>query len=57
MDPIKLFSTKMMEQGILKEAEIKEIEEVVAKEINEAVEYAINSPFPEPEELYTDLYV
>ena len=56
-DPIKLFSTKMMEQGILKEAEIKEIEEVVAKEINEAVEYAINSPFPEPEELYTDLYV
>lgn len=56
-DPIKLFSTKMMEQGILKEAEIKEIEDVVAKEINEAVEYAINSPFPKPEELYTDLYV
>ncbi len=56
-DAIKLFSKKMAEQGVLKEDEVKEIEELVTKEIDEAVDYAINSPLPEPEELYTDLYV
>jgi TPP-dependent pyruvate/acetoin dehydrogenase alpha subunit len=55
-DSIKLFSKKMTEQGVLTEDEVKEIEELVTKEIEEAVDYAINSPLPEPEELYTDLY-
>jgi len=55
-DPIKLFSAKMIGQGVLTEGEVKELEEFVTKEIDEAVEYAINSPYPEPEELYTDLY-
>ncbi len=55
-DPIKLFSNKMVEQGILTNDEVKEINEFVKKELDEAVDYAINSPLPEPEELYTDLY-
>ena len=32
-------------------------EEEVIKSIEQAVDYAMKSPFPEPEELYTDLYV
>ena len=56
-DPIIIFSNKMKEQNILTEEEINAIEEEVRKEIEEAVEFAINSPYPEPEELYTDLYV
>jgi len=56
-DPINLFSAKMIGQGVLTEGEVKELEMSVTKEIDEAVEYAINSPYPEPEELYTDLYV
>jgi len=56
-DPIIIFSNKMKEQNILTEEEINAIEEEVKKEIEEAVEFAINSPYPEPEELYTDLYV
>ncbi|MCD6407496.1 pyruvate dehydrogenase (acetyl-transferring) E1 component subunit alpha [bacterium] len=56
-DPIKIFSNKMIERGILTEEEVKNLEEEVEKEIEEATEYAINSPWPEPEELYTDLYV
>lgn len=56
-DPIKLFSNKMTGQGVLTEEEVRETEEFVTKELDEAVDYAINSPFPEPEELYTDLYV
>ncbi|MCX7917152.1 MAG: thiamine pyrophosphate-dependent enzyme [bacterium] len=56
-DPIIIFSNKMKEMGILTEEEINEIEEEVKKEIEEAVDFAIKSPYPEPEELYTDLYV
>lgn len=56
-DPIKLFSARMAEQGVLTIEEIKEVEEFVTKEMEEAVDYAIKSPYPEPEELYTDLYV
>jgi pyruvate dehydrogenase E1 component alpha subunit len=56
-DPIIIFSNKMKEQNILTEEETNAIEEEVRKEIEEAVEFAINSPYPEPEELYTDLYV
>ena len=55
-DPILIFSSKMKEMGILTEEEIKEIDKLTDKEIEEATEYAINSPDPEPEELYTDLY-
>ncbi|MCM8772483.1 MAG: thiamine pyrophosphate-dependent enzyme [candidate division WOR-3 bacterium] len=56
-DPIIIFSNKMKEMGILTEEEINLIEEEVRKEIEEAVDFAIKSPYPEPEELYTDLYV
>ncbi len=56
-DPIKLFANKMTGQGVLTETEVRELEEFVTKELDEAVDYAINSPYPEPEELYTDLYV
>ena len=56
-DPIKIFSNRMVEEGILTLAEIKLTEEEVIKSIEQAVDYAIKSPFPEPKELYTDLYV
>jgi pyruvate dehydrogenase E1 component alpha subunit len=56
-DPIKLFANKMTGQGVFTEQEIKELEEFVTKELDEAVDYAINSPYPEPEELHSDLYV
>ncbi|HOM27062.1 MAG TPA: thiamine pyrophosphate-dependent enzyme [bacterium] len=56
-DPILIFANKMKEQQILTEEEINAIEEEVRREIEEAVDFAIKSPYPEPEELYTDLYV
>jgi len=55
-DPIPNFSKKMIEEKILTEKEVKKIEEEVIKEIEEATEYAIESPWPEPEELYKDVY-
>lgn len=56
-DPIKIFSNRMVAEGILTLEEIKLTEEEVIKSIEQAVDYAMKSPFPEPEELYTDLYV
>lgn len=56
-DPIKLFSGKMIGQGVFTEEEVRQLEEFVTGEIDEAVDYAIKSPYPEPEELYSDLYV
>jgi len=56
-DPIVNFSKKMIERGIFTEEEVQNLEKEVINEIESATEFAINSPFPEPEELYTDLYV
>jgi len=55
-DAIVAFSGKMIGKNILTEKEVKNIEDEVIKKTEEAVEFAINSPFPEPEELYTDVY-
>jgi pyruvate dehydrogenase E1 component alpha subunit len=55
-DPIMTFPKNMIETGVFTKEESASIEKKVEKEIEEATEYAINSPYPEPEELYTDLY-
>lgn len=56
-DPIKLFSKQMSEESVLTTEEIKKIQKGVEDSIKAAVDFAMDSPFPEPEELYTDLYV
>jgi len=55
-DPIKRFKEKLMHARILNEAEIQHIEREVLVEIEEAVKFAIESPFPEPEEALEDVY-
>jgi len=45
-----------MEMGILTKGEAKKIEEVVLREIEEAVKFALESPYPEPEEALKDVY-
>jgi acetoin:2,6-dichlorophenolindophenol oxidoreductase subunit alpha len=55
-DCIKLFKDKLLAEGIVSEAEIQEIEERVKKEIQEAVEFAENSPEPSLDTLEQDVY-
>ncbi len=55
-DPIINFSRKLIQQGVATEQEVAQLEEQVRQSIEEATQFAINSPWPEPEELYTDLY-
>ncbi|MBU0951268.1 MAG: thiamine pyrophosphate-dependent dehydrogenase E1 component subunit alpha [Elusimicrobia bacterium] len=56
-DCILSFSRKLEQAKILTREEIDAIEKEVNKEIEEATKFAIESPLPEPEALYEDLYV
>ena len=55
-DPIPKFRGRLLEMGILTEEEAKKIEEEVLREIEEAVKFALESPYPEPEEALKDVY-
>ncbi len=54
-DPIPIFAKQLLEQEITTEENLKEIEEEVKKELQEAIEFTEKSPFPSLEEIYTDL--
>ena len=55
-DPIEHCLKVIKENKYLKEDEIKEIQDWVQNEVKEAIEFAEDSPYPEPEELYKDVY-
>ncbi|MEM2118380.1 MAG: pyruvate dehydrogenase (acetyl-transferring) E1 component subunit alpha [Candidatus Bathyarchaeia archaeon] len=55
-DPIKRFKEKLLHTKALSETEIQQIEKEVLVEIEEAVKFAIESPFPMPEEALEDVY-
>lgn len=55
-DPIKLFRSHLLEQGIADEAVLAGIESEVAAEIEAAVQFAEDSPYPEPSVAFKDLY-
>jgi 2-oxoisovalerate dehydrogenase E1 component len=54
-DPIPNFAARLVEAGIVTEAEVDEVEEKVEQAIEEATDFALNSPTPPVEEL--ELYV
>ncbi len=55
-DPIAHFQTKLFEMGALTEAEAEKIIQEVTTEVDEATKFAVESPFPEPEEALGDVY-
>jgi len=55
-DPIKRFKEKLLQTNTLTEAEIEQIEKEVSAEIEEAVKFAMESPYPAPEEALEDVY-
>ncbi|MBK9631903.1 MAG: pyruvate dehydrogenase (acetyl-transferring) E1 component subunit alpha [Saprospiraceae bacterium] len=57
LDPVVLIEEKILKQKIASAAEIEEIKERIKNEIDAAVEFAENSPFPEGKDLYEDNYV
>lgn len=56
-DPIKTIEQRMLDLGFADEAAINSLKAVVNAEIEEAVQFAEASPYPDPSELYEDNYV
>jgi pyruvate dehydrogenase E1 component alpha subunit len=56
-DPIKNFEKKVLSESLMTRKELDEIRDEARRTIEKAVEFAKNSPYPDPEELFDDLYV
>jgi pyruvate dehydrogenase E1 component alpha subunit len=56
LDPIENVEETLLKKKYATQAEIDAINEKIDKEIEECVEFAENSPFPEDSELYKDIY-
>jgi pyruvate dehydrogenase E1 component alpha subunit len=55
-DPIEQVRSRMLKNGMANEEGLKKIDGEVRAIVNEAAEYAIHDPEPEPSELYSDVY-
>lgn len=55
-DPIERFEKKLLSAEILTQPDLEAIAPEIEKEIEAAVEFAEESPFPDPSELMTDVY-
>ena len=55
-EPIAPYRKLLVEQGVLTQAEADEVEAGVLQELDEAVEFARQSPLPEPESALQDLW-
>lgn len=56
-DPLKKFAERVLKDGLMSEDELAAIKEKSQKTIDDSVEYAENSPYPDESELFDDLYV
>ncbi len=56
LDPIRLFSDRLLENDLTTTDEIDAIDEDVENEVNEAIQFALESPFPTPDELHKNVY-
>jgi pyruvate dehydrogenase E1 component alpha subunit len=55
-DPIDIHKEVLLSQGIAIQAEIDEIEQQTMDQIDAAVEFARQSPYPEASALFEDMY-
>ena len=55
-DPIPAFRKKLLENRILTSVDFENIDRTVTEEIENAVKFALESPFPAPEETLQDIF-
>ena len=55
-DPLPRFKKQLIEMGVLTEKEAGEIDQEMVEEMDKAVKFAEESPFPDPEETLEDVY-
>jgi pyruvate dehydrogenase E1 component alpha subunit len=55
-DPLDHYTKKLIKDKIITQKEIEEKRAQFIKEIEDAVEYAKNTPYPDPSELVSDIF-
>lgn len=55
-DPIKRFQEKLLGEDILTQQQVDQLWQKVGKELEEAVQFAEESPLPDPVEVFEDVY-
>ena len=55
-DPLKIFKEKLLEMKVLTEKQADKIDQEMLAEMDQAVKFAQESPFPEPEEALENVY-
>ncbi len=55
-DPITIHKARLLEQGIATQEEIDQVENEVKQQIEDAITFARESPYPEPSDLFEDMF-
>jgi len=56
-DPLKTFPERLVAEGVLDEQDVERLDARAVETVDEAVEFAERSPFPDLASLYDDIYV
>ncbi|MFL5889789.1 MAG: thiamine pyrophosphate-dependent dehydrogenase E1 component subunit alpha, partial [Solirubrobacteraceae bacterium] len=56
-DPIATFSERLKDEGGFKDDQLEKLDKKAVEEVDEAVKFADESPFPDLDSLYDDIYV
>jgi pyruvate dehydrogenase E1 component alpha subunit len=55
-DPIEILKRRILEEGLISAQDLDALEDTVKDEVKAAHEFASNSPYPAPSELFTDIF-
>jgi 2-oxoglutarate dehydrogenase complex dehydrogenase (E1) component-like enzyme len=56
-DPIQAFAKRLQDEDVITKDQFEELDEKAIKTVDEAVQFADQSPFPDLDSLYDDVYV
>ncbi len=55
-DPVKTFARTLIDGGVMTESDVKDFEARIKEEVERSIQFAEESPEPDPAELYTNVY-
>ena len=55
-DPVTRYETRLLNEGVLNESKVVELKAAIESEVEQALEYARNSPSPHPEDALRYVY-
>ena len=55
-DPVPLFKQRLLEEEVVTTGQLEALDAEIEKELDEAVEFALASPWPDPTEITSYVY-